>query len=146
MVLTLEAGEVTEKDSFSVFAGIEQFDSVVSPRLRGDDDDDFADEEVAGEEAEEPLLPCIPCNNKNSVLQGAFRRLCLPILNIAIREHLLHSFDKIRHHFNRRSRRVLDRIQRLPFLGKVKNSRRDLINLRLHGFTALLILMLNLGC
>ena len=36
MVLTLEAGEVTEKDSFSVFAGIEQFDSVVSPRLRGD--------------------------------------------------------------------------------------------------------------
>ena len=48
MVLTLEAGEVTEKDSFSVFAEIEQFDSVASPRLRGDDDDDFADEGFAG--------------------------------------------------------------------------------------------------
>ena len=66
MVLTLEAGEVTEKDSFSVFAEIEQFDSVASPRLRGDDDDDFADEGFADEEVEDDEDDEAPYGYENS--------------------------------------------------------------------------------
>ena len=55
MVRTLETGEVAENRRFSTFAGSENAgtaDSLVSPRLRGDDDEDF-DEGFGADDVED---------------------------------------------------------------------------------------------
>ena len=48
MILTFEARETAEYDA-TVFGSVDIFDAAglaVSPRLRGDEDDDFADDDV----------------------------------------------------------------------------------------------------